>query len=644
MRPAAVGAVLVFLLAGVVGPFIPPATAAVADWTFIVYMDADNDLEPVGILDFLEMASVGSTANVNVVVQFDRSPLYNTQYGDWADTKRFLVAPGMAPDPASALPIALGELDMADPSTLVDFVTWAAGAYPARHYFLDLWDHGLGWQGVVLDQTTGPAAYLRTGDLGSALAQIKAFLGRNVDIVGNDACQMTLEIMYELQPYVDYFVGSQKDEPLDGWPYDKLLAPVVADPSMTPAQVGAWLAAAYVSSYRDASPPGAYAVTLSVVSSAALPALVRTLAGFVAELNASVPLLQAEVLQARLSTERYERGGVAGGDEFDLYHFAENVVAYVPNPRLDGLAMDLESAIGSAVIVNEVWDNPEPINNVRATHAHGLSIWFPDVPADPCAPGPACYPRLALSRDTDWDGFLASYRSGTPSRLRTNATARAVDTNADALADRIEVNATPPRNGTLYAALTAGPATVASHEVSAVEGQEAALNFTPASPGFYNVTVLYYVAGELSDNVTVPDLAIQARYRFQGLVRDALGSPIVGAAVTLANGRTGATLTATSGTGGYAIDAVVPDFFRDGDVLFLNATYGGRKASASFVSSVRGTSQTVNLVLDTSGPPDLNVGVLGLAVAAIAIAVALVAVALWQRRLISDLRRRLKNL
>src|SRR3972149_546706 len=103
MRPAVLGVVLVLLFAGLVGPLVAPARAALADWTFLVYMGGDNDLEPVGITDFLEMAGVGSTPNVNVVVQFDRSAFFDTSHGDWSSTKRFLVLPGMAPDPPSAL-------------------------------------------------------------------------------------------------------------------------------------------------------------------------------------------------------------------------------------------------------------------------------------------------------------------------------------------------------------------------------------------------------------------------------------------------------------------------------------------------------------------------------------------------------------
>src|SRR3990170_7245992 len=205
MRSASVVAALVLLGAALFMPFPANiAQAAVADWTFLIYLDADNNLESVGILDFLEMASVGSSAQVNIIVQFDRSVGFDTLFGDWATVKRFRVTQGITPTPANAL-VDLGELDMADPATLVDFVSWGVATYPARHYFLDLWDHGFGWAGVLQDGT----GYMTTTELGTALAQVRSTLGRNLDIVGNDACRMTLEIMYELQPYVDYFVGSQ---------------------------------------------------------------------------------------------------------------------------------------------------------------------------------------------------------------------------------------------------------------------------------------------------------------------------------------------------------------------------------------------------------------------------------------------------
>jgi len=49
---------------------VPPEFA---NWTFMVYLDADNNLESAGIDDFLEMAAVGTSPNVNIVVQMDRT-------------------------------------------------------------------------------------------------------------------------------------------------------------------------------------------------------------------------------------------------------------------------------------------------------------------------------------------------------------------------------------------------------------------------------------------------------------------------------------------------------------------------------------------------------------------------------------------
>jgi hypothetical protein len=56
----------------------------------------------------------------------------------------------------------LGEADMADGSTLVDFVTWTVQNYPADRYMLIMSDHGMGWPGGWSDPA--PA----TPDQGSA--------------------------------------------------------------------------------------------------------------------------------------------------------------------------------------------------------------------------------------------------------------------------------------------------------------------------------------------------------------------------------------------------------------------------------------------------------------------------------------------
>ncbi|MFA5480532.1 MAG: hypothetical protein WC337_10965, partial [Candidatus Muiribacteriota bacterium] len=43
------------------------------EWTIMIFMNGDNDLEAYGTYDINEMEMVGSNENVNFVVQFDRS-------------------------------------------------------------------------------------------------------------------------------------------------------------------------------------------------------------------------------------------------------------------------------------------------------------------------------------------------------------------------------------------------------------------------------------------------------------------------------------------------------------------------------------------------------------------------------------------
>ncbi len=43
-----------------------------ADWTILVYLAGDNNLEESAIIDLNEMEQVGSTNNINIVVEMDR--------------------------------------------------------------------------------------------------------------------------------------------------------------------------------------------------------------------------------------------------------------------------------------------------------------------------------------------------------------------------------------------------------------------------------------------------------------------------------------------------------------------------------------------------------------------------------------------
>jgi hypothetical protein len=86
-----------WLVLGILALLVIPSTGVMAQrtrtaqWTIIYYMALDNDLEPFAINDLLEMQTIGSTDEVNIIVQFDRAEGYEEFFGNWTDARRFRI-------------------------------------------------------------------------------------------------------------------------------------------------------------------------------------------------------------------------------------------------------------------------------------------------------------------------------------------------------------------------------------------------------------------------------------------------------------------------------------------------------------------------------------------------------------------------
>jgi len=228
------------------------------NWTVMVYLDGDNNLESAAIDDFLEMASVGSTANVKIVVLFDRTPGEDDSYGDWTDTRRGIINAGDVP--TGTWGVSVGEKNMGDPQTLIDFVEWGMQNYPASNYAVVLWDHGSGWRrarveetlpfkSVCVDDTSGDRLYMQ--EVRNALQTIETD-EQEPDLVGFDACLMGMvEVAYEIREHASVMVGSEKTEPNDGWPYDTILSDLTGTPGMSAADLGSTIVSRYYQSYGN---------------------------------------------------------------------------------------------------------------------------------------------------------------------------------------------------------------------------------------------------------------------------------------------------------------------------------------------------------------------------------------------------------
>jgi len=235
----------------------PQAMAQTAQWTYMVYLDGDCDLELSAINDFLEMATVGSNANVKILALFDRTAAHDTTYGDWSETRRGIV--NLNDTPNSTWGTNLGELNMGHPQTLIDFVEWGMQTYPASRYAVVLWDHGSGWQkeaedslrfkSVCIDETSGDRLFMR--EVRAALDTIETNEVQP-DLLGFDACLMGMvEVAYEIRQHASVMVASEKGIPLAGWPYHTILADLVASPTMSASQLGSVTVSRYYQSYSN---------------------------------------------------------------------------------------------------------------------------------------------------------------------------------------------------------------------------------------------------------------------------------------------------------------------------------------------------------------------------------------------------------
>lgn len=361
------------------------APAAPASWTLLVYMAADNDLEPYALRDLAEMERVRLPGSVDLVALVDRSPWYVAGPDDFADTRRGPVRPDGEPSRVGAELASIGERDTGDPATLTEFLDWAAATFPAERYGLVLWNHGDGLDGVAWDQSSR-GDRLTLAETREAIA--RSTLGR-VDLLGFDACSMALvEVASELRAVAGVMVASQELEPADGWAYDRLLDGLARRPDAAPDELAAILVETYAARYA-----GQRDITLSALDLAALPSLEAALDDLADAVVAGAGRGELRAIAAAAAAARpYPRD--RSEPYRDLGGFLEGVLAEVGDPRIGATAREALAALEAVVIAEAGTVGP----------ASGLSI---HLPVDGPPPWPGYAPgALAFLDRTDWHDLI----------------------------------------------------------------------------------------------------------------------------------------------------------------------------------------------------------------------------------------------
>ena len=358
-------------------------TSDKAKWTFMTYI-SDSDLEYFAIEDMIEMERVGSTDEVNIVVQIDRwdgydKPDWNDDSnGDWETAKRYLITKENKGDHVigSTAIEDIGEINTGDPDELVEFVQWTQENYPAEHYALNIWNHGSGATGVAYEQSCpdycweygNEADKLELSEIDDALNEITNNGENKLDIVGFDACLMaTIEVVEAVAPYSDIMIGSEILEPGDGWDYS-FLQLIVDNPSTNPEQLGAKIVDTFVAQGQTSDQ--SYALTMLNMSIAEQS---------INSINALAELKDSTTLISDLEAIRYDSVHVEPGDSssaVDLLHLLTSLSEYTTDNEVK-MAADQAAANVSAMIMKAEFDgDPSDIDTTGMT---GVSILFPNL-------------------------------------------------------------------------------------------------------------------------------------------------------------------------------------------------------------------------------------------------------------------------
>src|SRR4030042_1070560 len=383
--------VLISLSINLTGCFLFPPRDNTAEWTGMVYLAADNNLESAGIDDINDMEMVGSTSDVNIVVQVDRIPGYDISNDNWTTTRRYYITQDFDPIQINSQLISdLGELNMGDPQTLVDFANWAMTNYTAKKYLLVIWNHGGGFRSVNLardiawDDTSG-GDKITMPELEDALSMISAQMGKKINIVGMDACFMAMtEVAYQIIDYADILFTSEEAEPFDGWPYDTILSQLVSNPLMSSEELAADIVDKYIFSYSYGN------VTLSALDLSYMDTLTSQLSNLAFAIMSDSLTPKGKYILASVSSQHY-----GDWDFIDLYDFCNQLLVYSNNINVKNIALSIQQALNYAVIKSGY-------SGLGVSRSRGLSIYFPYYYYH------NYYNHTNFAQDTFWDEMLLS--------------------------------------------------------------------------------------------------------------------------------------------------------------------------------------------------------------------------------------------
>jgi len=211
------------------------------EWTIMIYANGNNELAPEMWSSIKQVETLNIHQNIRITVQIalEKKKIIKLirpdlrivdDEPDWNDVKRYSTGfQGHTPQEN------LGNLNMADPKNLRDFIVWSQINFPAKKYMLILSGHIYQFVGMLPDYSQETPYFMCFPELSLAIDTACRETGSQIDLLVLDTCYAgTLENLFEFgkikNPFVKYVLTYFGNGSLNGLPYEKMIDCLMQNP------------------------------------------------------------------------------------------------------------------------------------------------------------------------------------------------------------------------------------------------------------------------------------------------------------------------------------------------------------------------------------------------------------------------------
>jgi len=219
-------------------------------YTIMIYMNGSDLESEFGLAtdDLVEMLDSGvDSKNANVIILTGGAEVWQNDAIPEYECIIWQLDNGWLNEIES-----MGKVNMGNPNTLRDFITFSMENYPAQKYGLIMWNHGGGSiAGFGHDENFSDGS-LTLNDMQKAFEE-SGLRKQKLEFLGFDACLMaSIEMAIIASDYARVLIASEDLEPGDGWDYN-FLSVLNINPNISGLNLGKVIVDTFIDFYGEDS-------------------------------------------------------------------------------------------------------------------------------------------------------------------------------------------------------------------------------------------------------------------------------------------------------------------------------------------------------------------------------------------------------